>query len=99
MRANQAYIVELCIDANFGQPFIPEVKPAPKFASLVCFTFTPFSYSSHFLDAGDVSPALYESFRQLGRGTIPIEGPAVPAAYLQILVHYSFALMVIIKSS
>ena len=65
----------------------------------VCFTFAPLSYPPHFLDGGDVSPAFYEGFRQLGRGTIPIEGPAVPAAYLQILVHYSFALMVIIKSS
>ena len=35
-----------------------------------------------FLDGGNISPAFYEGFRQLGRGTIPIEGPDVPGAYL-----------------
>ena len=65
-------------------------EAAPEFAPLrvaavvdvaVCFNFAFLSYSPHFLDGGDVSPAIYEGFRQLGRDTIPIEGPDVPGAY------------------
>ena len=35
-----------------------------------------------------------EGIPQLGRGTIPIKGPDVPGAYPQIVVHYSFAVVV-----
>ena len=41
----------------------------------------PLSYPPHFLKGGVVSPAFYEGTRQLGSGTIPIKGPAVPDAY------------------
>ena len=51
--------------------------------------------STYFLDGGDVSLAFYEGFRQLGSGTIPIEGPNVPGAYPSIVVHYSFAVVII----
>ena len=53
-------------------------EPAAEFALL---RMAPSPYPLHLLDGGDVSPAFYEGFRQLGRGTIPIEGPDVPGAY------------------
>ena len=62
-------------------------EPAPEFALLrmtavvdvaVFLTFASLSYPPHFLANGDVRLAFYESFRQLGRPSIPIEGPVVP---------------------
>ena len=44
----------------------------------VFLTFESLCYPPHFLDGGDISLEFYEGFRQLGRGTIPIEGPDVP---------------------
>ena len=46
----------------------------------VLSTFAPLSYPLHFLDGYDASLAFYEDFRQLGSGTIPIEGPDVAGA-------------------
>ena len=81
----------------------PTTNPQPNSRHIVdiavCLTFVPMSYPSHFLDGGDVSSAFYEGFRQLGRDTISIEGPDVSGAYPLILVHYSFALIVIFNRS
>ena len=65
-------------------------KPATEFVLLhmaavvdvaVFLNFAPLPYPPHFLNGGDVSPTFYEGFRQLGKDTIPIEVPNVPAAY------------------
>ena len=65
-------------------------ESAPEFAPLrmssvvdvgVCLPFAPLSYPTHFLDGGDVSAEFYEWIRQLGKGTILIEGPDVPGTY------------------
>ena len=99
------------LDMNSDQPFIhrgetwDKVSKSPanyelarEFALLrmaavadvaVCLSFAALSYP----------PAFYEDVPQLGRGNIPIEGPYVPDAYPYIVVHYSFAVIVIIESN
>ena len=65
-------------------------ESAPEFALLrmaavvdvaVFSYFAQLHYPPHFLNGGYVSSAFYEGIRQLGRGTIPFESPAVTDAH------------------
>ena len=88
--------MELCLDANFGNPFIHRCETGGKVSKApVNHEFAPlrmtavedvavcltFTPLCYLPHLLDVSPAFYEGCRQLDRGTIPIESPDVPGAY------------------
>ena len=67
------------------EPEFARLRMAAVVDVAACLTFAPSLYPPHFLDDGDVSLAIYDGICQLGRGTIPIEGPDVPCAYPYIV--------------